>query len=357
MIQGRPRSRFAVFVSWNPASHSQSTPRATAFCTVMRFFSRPRPAASPVRRGRDGIRRFIFLYHRIATPLHDPFALAVPPEWFEDHLDILKSQCQLVSLDEILDTGAAKSARLASITFDDGYTDNLTTASPILRLAGIPVTFFICTGSLGDRRGFWWDRIASAIAVANASSAECGLTTSPSLMDDLSSPEARRNATLKIAGRLQRMHPLHRDRVVADLENVLLAGASGERESSPVLDEAGLRELGSQPLAQLGAHTDSHPMLSVLTHEEQLAEINRSVEKLQEIMGTRPRFVAYPYGGEQDYNSDSCRAARDAALEAGFVNHAAPFEPACQPFRIPRYYVPPLPAEEFRPWLLQILHA
>ena len=36
-----------------------------------------------------------------------------------------------------------------------------------------------------------------------------------------------------------------------------------------------MRELGSQPLAQLGAHTHSHPMLSVLTPEEQLAEINR----------------------------------------------------------------------------------
>jgi peptidoglycan/xylan/chitin deacetylase (PgdA/CDA1 family) len=327
-----------------------------AVFTAMKFFSRARLSALRVVRRRIETRRFIFLYHRIASPEHDPFALAVPASQFQDHLDILKSHSQLVSLDEILETGTANSSILASITFDDGYTDNLTTAWPILRLAGIPATFFICTGCLGDVRGFWWDRLSSAIAAANMVTAEFAFTKDVSL-EDLSSPEARRKATLKIAGRLQRMHPLHRDRVVADLENVLLTGTSGKRESCPVLDEAGVRELGSQPLAQLGAHTHNHPMLSTLAREEQLAEINRGAAKLQEITGTRPRFVAYPYGGEQDYSGDSCLAAREAALEAAFVNHAAPFDPKRQPYRVPRYYVPPLPADDFRRWLLPILHS
>ena len=326
-----------------------------AFSTAMRFFSLASPSAWAGRRKRSGIRKAIFLYHRIASPKDDPFALAVPESWFEDHLDILKSHCQLVSLDEIISTGTTSSSILASITFDDGYTDNLMTALPILRRAGIPATFFICTGCLGDVRGFWWDRLASAIAATDIVSPEFESMKNASLLDDLSSSETRRKETLKIAGRLQRMHPLHRDRVVADLENVLLAGGSGKRESFPVLDEAGVRELGSQPLAQLGVHTQNHPMLSILTSEEQLAEIGRCAAKLQEITGTRPRFMAYPYGSVQDYNSDSCQAVRDAGLEAAFVNHAAPFDPECQPYRVPRYYVPPMPADDFRTWLRRIL--
>jgi peptidoglycan/xylan/chitin deacetylase (PgdA/CDA1 family) len=323
----------------------------------MRFFSLARPSAWRLRRRRVETRKFILLYHRIASPQRDPFALAVPESWFEDHLDILRSHCRLVTLDEILDAGAANSPILASISFDDGYTDNLTTASPILRLAGIPATFFICTGCLGDARGFWWDRLASAIAGAETLSSESVPMKMLSVTGDLSSPEARRKATLEIAARLQRMHSPDRDRIVADLESVLLAGGSGKTEPCPVLDEAGVRELGSQPLAQLGAHTHSHAMLSMLTRDEQLTEINRSVTKLQDITGTRPRFVAYPYGGEQDYNTDSCLAARDAALQAAFVNHAARFDPNAQPYRVPRYYVPPLPADEFRTWLRGILRA
>src|SRR5438128_9574206 len=195
-----------------------------AFFTVMKFFSRARLSAfRRLRRPRVDARRFIFLYHRIATSEHDPFALSVPASQFQDHLDILKSHCQMVTLDELLNTKTPNPSILASVTFDDGYTDNLTTALPILRRAGIPATFFICTGCLGDVRGFWWDRVASAIAAADMVAPDFELTKDVSVTGDLSSPDARRETTLEIAGRLQRMHPIERDRVVEELESVLLA--------------------------------------------------------------------------------------------------------------------------------------
>lgn len=321
----------------------------------MRFSSLGEFRSRLGRRWRGDSRKFIFLYHRIASPADDPFALAVPETWFQDHLEILHSYCRLVALDEILSMRVGKSSTLASITFDDGYADNLRTAAPILRRAGVPATFFICTGCLGDVRGFWWDRVASAIGAVPGRPPEFDGVPGVPLVDDLSSPESRRKATLEIALRLQRMHPLERNRVVADLEKVLLSGASGEPEPCPVLDEAGVRELGSHPLAHLGAHTENHAMLSILSRKEQLAEVSRSVTTLEHITGTRPRFVAYPYGGHDAYNTDSCLAARDAGLEAAFVNHPARFDPRGEPYRVPRYYVPPLPADQFRTWLHGIL--
>jgi hypothetical protein len=86
-----------------------------------------------------------------------------------------------------------------------------------------------------------------------------------------------------------------------------------------------------------------------------VTEIDRGAAILQAITWTRPRFMAYPYGGEQHYSEDSCRAARTAALQAAFVNHGAPFDPERQPYRVPRYYVPPLPADDFRSWLLRVI--
>jgi peptidoglycan/xylan/chitin deacetylase (PgdA/CDA1 family) len=327
-----------------------------AFFTAMKFFSPSRLfALRGWSRPRVDTRRFVFLYHRIASPERDPFALSVSASQFQDHLDILRSRCRIVMLDELLDTNTVDRTTLASVTFDDGYTDNLTTASPILRQAGIPATFFICTGCLGDVRGFWWDRVASAIAAADNAVRVFELTKEISFTGDLSSPDSRRRTTLEIAGRLQRMQVLQRDRIVEELETVLEAGTSGTRESCPILDEAGVRELGSQPLAELGAHTHNHPMLSVLTPEEQLAEINRGAAILQEITGTRPRFGAYPYGSPQDYSEDSCLAARAAALDAAFVNHPGPFDPNRHPHRIPRYYVAPLPADDFRSWLHRVI--
>ncbi len=227
----------------------------------------------------------------------------------------------------------------------------------MLGVAGIPATFFICTGSLGDVRGFWWDRLASAIAAAHTPSLDFEPMKGLSLAGEWTSSEARRRATLEVAAKLQRLHPVDRDRVVAEVERSLLVGGSGQRELCPVLDEAGVRELASQPLAQLGAHTHSHPMLSTLAREEQFVEINRSATTLQDITGVRPRFVAYPYGDEQDYNEDSCLSAKDAGLRAAFVNHAAHFDPETQPYRVPRYYVPPLSADKFQLWLRGLLAA
>ena len=327
------------------------------FFTKMKFSFLSRLAAWRGNRRRAERQKFIFLYHRIAAPQYDPFALALPESSFQDHLNILRSYCRLVTLDEILSAGRSRHARLASITFDDGYVDNLLTASPILRLAEIPATFFISTSCLGDVRGFWWDRLASAIAAADDLSCTFELMKGLPLTGHLSSPDSRRKATLEIAHRLQRMHSAARDQTVTALENVLLAGASRERELCPVLDEAGVRELGSHPLAHLGAHTHTHAMLSLLPREAQLAEISRSATTLANITGRRPRFVAYPYGSEGDYNTDSYRAAKDAGLEAAFVNHACRFDPKSLPFRIPRYYVPPLSADHFRRWLLGILGA
>jgi peptidoglycan/xylan/chitin deacetylase (PgdA/CDA1 family) len=321
----------------------------------MKFFSRSRLSALRRWSRRVDVRRFVFLYHRIASPEHDPFALSVSARQFQDHLDILRSRCRMVTLDELLDTRTTNRSILASVTFDDGYTDNLTTAAPILRRAETPATFFICTGCLGDVRGFWWDRVGTAIAAAATTARSFELTKDISFTGDLSSPDARRKTTLELAGRLQRLRVQQRDRTVEEVETVLLPEASTTRELCPVLDEAGVRELSLQPLAQLGAHTHSHPMLSVLPPEEQLAEISRGVARLQEITGTRPRFVAYPYGSARDYSEDSCLAARAAALDAAFVNHPAPFDPKRRPYRVPRYYVPPLSADDFRTWLHRVL--
>lgn len=324
----------------------------------MRFSFLSRVSERLRRPRRSGGGKFIFLYHRVASPREDPFALAVPEKWFQDHLDILRSQCRLVGLDEIIGDGPHSASRLAAITFDDGYADNLTTASPILREAGIPATFFICTGSLGEARGFWWDRLARAIAATAMGSAGRAALANLSLQGDLSNTDGRLKATLEMAARLRPMRPLERDRAVANLEDVLLGGAGGKPDDCTVLDETGLRELGSLPLTEIGVHTQSHAMLSMLTRGEQLEEIARSVDRIRGITGRgTPRFLAYPYGGAHDYNADSCLAARDAGLEAAFVNHAGPFDPGREPYRIPRYYVPPIPADPFRAWLRGILYA
>ena len=54
--------------------------------------------------------------------------------------------------------------RALSVTFDDGYLDNLTTALPVLKLHGISAALFVPTGGLDDDQPLWWDRVIHALA-------------------------------------------------------------------------------------------------------------------------------------------------------------------------------------------------
>jgi peptidoglycan/xylan/chitin deacetylase (PgdA/CDA1 family) len=45
-----------------------------------------------------------------------------------------------------------------SITFDDGYLDNVEVAAPILRKLQLPATFFVTTGFVGSQAAPPWDR-------------------------------------------------------------------------------------------------------------------------------------------------------------------------------------------------------
>ena len=102
------------------------------------------------------------MYHRIAHAAVDPWELAVDPDRFEQHLDVLRRTRTPMSLEEFirrLDAGSLP-ADAVVVTFDDGYADNLFNAKPRLISADIPATVFLSTGYLGRPGEYWWDELA-----------------------------------------------------------------------------------------------------------------------------------------------------------------------------------------------------
>ncbi len=84
---------------------------------------------------------FILLYHRVASPAFDPQCLAVTPDHFQEHMRILRQRCLPVPLDRIWPPRPSASGRCpVAVTFDDGYSDNLTAALPVLEAEEVPAT-------------------------------------------------------------------------------------------------------------------------------------------------------------------------------------------------------------------------
>ncbi len=102
-------------------------------------------------------------YHRImAPPPKDyPFnerVFSATPEEFARELKYLRTHLDVISIAGMLEGLRDPSrlpARAAVITFDDGYFDNHDYALPLLREAGLPACFFVCTGLIGTRQLPW----------------------------------------------------------------------------------------------------------------------------------------------------------------------------------------------------------
>jgi len=101
----------------------------------------------------------ILIYHRIASAHKDPLMLCVSTDCFELHLKLLSEKYNIIPLLELSNKIINKKLNgdEVSITFDDGYQDNLLNALPLLEKYNAPATIFVTTGSIGQKASFEWD--------------------------------------------------------------------------------------------------------------------------------------------------------------------------------------------------------
>jgi peptidoglycan/xylan/chitin deacetylase (PgdA/CDA1 family) len=100
----------------------------------------------------------VLMYHSISASTEpDPHQVRVHPDRLDQHLRLLRrlglrgvSQTELV---RAVDRGEA--AGLVGLTFDDGFTDFLTTAVPVLARHGMTGTVYVVAGHMGARNS--WD--------------------------------------------------------------------------------------------------------------------------------------------------------------------------------------------------------
>lgn len=109
----------------------------------------PRPAAGgrPKRRPRA----WVAMYHSVSDCPDDPYDVTVTPARLERQLAWLAGRgLRGVSVRELLAARARGAERgLVGLTFDDGYTDFVTAALPVLRRRGFTATVFVLPGLLG----------------------------------------------------------------------------------------------------------------------------------------------------------------------------------------------------------------
>ncbi len=314
-------------------------------------------AAAVRRRSSRGI---VLLYHRVAGPRRDPQWLDVSPSNFDAQLATLARTSTVLRLDEFEARRRAGTlpSRAVAITFDDGYADNLLAAAPLLERYDMPATFFVTAGMIGTDREFWWDdaeRIAfspRALAAPIPGISVVWTADDGAPLAAAGSAMARDDWTIAKATDPTPRHRLYRTlcdalRPLPASEQELKLNALREWAGVPVgarlayralsVDE--LRALAARPRLSIGAHTMTHPVLSLLPAGAQRDELARSRTVLEGHLGSSVGIAAYPYGTRGDVSQETVSAAHDAGFDFAMANEPGAAWRWSSRWRVPRQLV------------------
>jgi peptidoglycan/xylan/chitin deacetylase (PgdA/CDA1 family) len=275
----------------------------------------------------------ILLYHRIAELDRDPYGFSVHPERFADHCAILRRRYDVVPLGEI------GGARKVAITFDDGYVDNSREACRILLDAGLPATFFITAGHVGERTEMWWDRLEHLLLGSNPAGDHVEMTIDGRpFYGDIRSAKARARTHAALYWRLRRLRPAVINSILQQLESEL-GVERVDRDTHRWVDVEELRALSRARGMVIGAHTLTHPLLPVLSADEQREEIQGTRDCLERLLAKPVDLFSYPYGGDDAFDEVTTRVVREAGYTLACSATGGLARPEHLPFKVPRNVV------------------
>ena len=316
---------------------------------------------------RSGGKVLILMYHRVAEPPSDPWALAVEPRRFAEHLEVLRQHARpmrLRQLSRALLEGDLPD-RSVIVTFDDGYVDNLHNAKPLLEHYDIPATVFLTTGYIGHEREFWWDELdrlllrpgalpESLSLTVNGSTYQWELGEAAHYSEEASqrhrrwraweeAPSSRHSLYKSLWELLHSMTESARRGMLRELQG----WAGTEPASRPGHRPLSLKEtvaLAQGRMVEVGAHTVTHPALSTLPAASQRDEILSSKARLEELLGRQVTSFAYPHG---DLSVETAGIVREAGFARACSTRAGLVELSTDPFRLPRVQVQDWDGDEF----------
>ena len=251
----------------------------------------------------------VLTFHRVLPDglMKDyPFpSLAVAESMFRQQMSAIARRCDVVTVNEgihALASARPKGRPLVAVTFDDGYSDNVKVAAPILDALGIRATFYVVAGLVGTEGELWYDvaarRWASATDV-QISTAARGRSVEAAWLG--SKP--------RLDAWMSWLKDLPPDQRIDAVEALPEPGANAARRHLDRLmtpdDLRGLQSRGHV----VGSHTLSHPLLPQLDDVALAAELVRSRNMLEDWLQTTVDGFCYPNG---DHDERVVAAVRNA---------------------------------------------
>ncbi|MBN8955411.1 MAG: polysaccharide deacetylase family protein [Rhizobiales bacterium] len=253
-------------------------------------------------RGRCAGAGVILTLHHVRPARRDAFqpnrSLEVTPEFLDGVIETLGRQgLEFIGLDELhrrLRHGSLRD-RVACLTFDDGYRDNLEWAYPVLRRHRVPFAIFVAS-DLADRRGhMWWRTLETAVSAHDDVTITIGGTQRTFICRSLAEKIVTVQAIHRALGNLPSETAV---REAVDTFAARMGIDPAAQCAAVCMGWEELAMLAADPLVMIGAHTMSHPRLAKLGRADARHEMQEGAARIEAMIGIRPRHLAYPFGDE-----------------------------------------------------------
>ena len=255
----------------------------------------------------------ILCYHRIVdesyffksfSPLD---GLCDSKKKFYNQINYIKNNFKIVSLDELNETILKKKDFVISITFDDGYKDNLTNAYPILNKLKIPFTIFVVPRFLEGDTFMWWYELWDFINCSNfiliknekyfCNNIKLKVNLFHNLMNIL--------INMKLECQKKFLKKLRKSSTNIDYAHLCL-------------DWNDIDFLSKQKLITIANHTFSHLRLKNLSQKELFFEVVTSKKILENKLNRKINYIAYPFGGDNDISNENLLFSKENNYVLGF---------------------------------------
>lgn len=244
---------------------------------------------------------------------------------FRRQLAFLKENCAIVTLRQVaasLSGGPALPDYAVALSIDDGYESVHTLGFPVLREAQAPATLFVATQFVDERVPLWPDRLEHAFAGAPGDAA------------------ARREVLKGLQRRAKGMRPAERDRLIAPIETELgrklVLDESAPENYRPVT-WAQAKEMSDSGLVEIGSHTHTHTIVTLLDEESARRELALSKSLVEKNIQRPCDLFCYPNGDYDDFSAKTSLYLKDAGYRCGLTTLAGFVAPGSDPFAMLRF--------------------
>jgi len=259
----------------------------------------------------------VLTFHRVLDPgscraTCSLDGIVVQENTFAELCHYLAGTCNLADAG-LAQPGLVHSKLTVTVTFDDGWRDNYTTALPILQKHKVPATIFICPGLAGASLPFWPERMVGLLKATRPGISASQLETVVESWKHR--PEAERNSFLAA---MDAKTPAIVHEQSAATDRLFTAAEAVDLVLSGV---------------RLGSHTHRHELLTMVTPEVARRELSLSREAIETETASECTAFAYPNG---DWSAATRQAVADAGFVRAFTTEIGAWTPGCDPLAIPR---------------------